>query len=72
CLLLSVPPKHQIVATADARNTAEASMVNLNSRIQHKYDLSGHDFSAKRNYGKSIFTLTILTLCLLAMGAVWI
>lgn len=47
-------------------------MVSLNTRIQHKYGLSGYDFSAKRNYGKSIFTLTILTLCLLAMGAVWI
>lgn len=47
-------------------------MVSLNTRIQHKHDLSGSDFSAKRNYGKSIFTLTILTLCLLAMGAVWI
>lgn len=47
-------------------------MVSLNTRIQHKYDLSGCDFSAKRNYGKSIFTLTILTLCLLTMGAVWI
>lgn len=47
-------------------------MVSLNTRIQHKHDLSGCDFSAKRNSGKSIFTLTILTLCLLAMGAVWI
>lgn len=45
-------------------------MVNLNSRIQHKYDLSGRDFSAKRR-SKHVFYLMIFSLCLLAVGAVW-
>lgn len=45
-------------------------MVSLNSRIQHKYDLSGRDFSAKRR-GKHVFFLLIFTLCLLAVGTVW-
>ncbi|WP_278432075.1 hypothetical protein [Serratia grimesii] len=45
-------------------------MVNLNSRIQHKYDLNGSDFATKHR-SKHVFYLTVLFLCLLAVGAVW-
>ncbi|CAI1141113.1 hypothetical protein [Serratia ficaria] len=46
-------------------------MVSLNARIQHKHDLSGGDFAAKRHHGKHVFFLVIFSLCLLAAGAIW-
>ncbi|MFS8080057.1 hypothetical protein UDZ25_13555 [Serratia marcescens] len=46
-------------------------MVSLNARIQHKYDLTGGDFSPKRHHSKHLFYLLIFTLRLLTAGAVW-
>lgn len=45
-------------------------MVSLNARIQHKHDLNGSDFATKRR-SKHVFYLTVLSLCLLAVGAIW-
>ena len=54
------PPEHQNTAAPPAHSAAEANMVSLNARIQHKYDLTGGDFAPKRHPRQTPFYLLIL------------